>query len=416
MSAENITPRPVETARRGGPAIRASFVAFATMGVVTATWAARIPQVKSQLGLTSSALGLVLLAMAAGSVVALPAAGWVVVRLGSRRAFRAVSLLSAAGLIVVAFGARGQTAAVVAGLFAMGVANGVWDVAINVQGARVEQQVERPLMPRFHAWYGIGTVIGAAAGVAMVAVRASVTLDLLIVAGVVPSAVWFATRSFLPDHDHLEPHEQGAARAHNGWRERRTVLIGLIVLAFALTEGSGNDWISVSMIQGRHAAPAVATLAYGVFLALLTAGRWIGPQLLERFGRARALRVLALVAIAGLVVFVLAPWTPLAFLGAALWGVGASLGFPVGMSAGADEPALAAPRVGVIASIGYCAFLGGPPLIGLIASSFGLPHALAVVVVPLVPAAGIATVAAPLRSACDDAAASAAPALSTPAP
>jgi fucose permease len=372
------------------------------MGVVNASWAARIPQVKFQLGLTASALGLVLLSSAAGSVLALPSAGSIVVRLGSRRALRASALLDGVGLIVVALGARGQTVAVVAGLFMMGVAAGFWDVAINVQGAMVEQHVARPLMPRFHAWYGIGTVLGAVAGVVMVGLQVSVTVDLLIVAGVVPTAAWVATRSFLPDHDHLEPHERGAARAHNAWRERRTVLIGLIVLAFALTEGSGNDWISVSMIQGHHAAAVLGTLAYGVFLALLTAGRWVGPQLLERFGRVRMLRLLALVAVAGLVMFVLTPWTPLAFLGAALWGVGASLGFPVGMSAGADEPALAAPRVGVIASIGYCAFLGGPPLIGLLASSLGLPHALGVVIVPLLPAAVIATVAAPLRRAGGD--------------
>ncbi len=83
-------------------------------------------------------------------------------RLGSRRALRAAALLNLVGLVVVAFGARGETAAVVAGLFLMGVAAGVWDVAINVQGAMVEHRVDRPLMPRFHAWYGMGTVIGAA--------------------------------------------------------------------------------------------------------------------------------------------------------------------------------------------------------------------------------------------------------------
>lgn len=397
MSAENATTPREAPARRAGPAIRASYVAFAAIGIVNASWAARIPQVKSQLGLSSSALGVVLLSAAAGSVLALPGSGSLVVRLGARRALRAFVLLDAAGLIVVAFGARGQTAAVVVGLFMMGVAAGVWDVAINVQGAMVEHHVDRPLMPRFHAWYGIGTVIGAVAGVVMVAAQASVTVDLLLVAWVVPSSVWVATRSFLPDDEHLEPHQQGAARSHNAWRERRTVLIGLIVLAFALTEGSGNDWISVSMIEGHHAAAVVGTLAYGVFLALLTAGRWVGPQLLQRFGRVRALRLLAVVAIAGLLVFVLTPWTPFAFLGVALWGVGASLGFPVGMSAGADEPALAAPRVGVIASIGYVAFLGGPPLIGLLASWLGLPHALALVIVPLLPAAVIAAVAAPLR-------------------
>jgi fucose permease len=403
---------PRETA-----AIRASYTSFAGMGVTGASWAARIPQVKSQLGLTSSALGLVLLAIAVGSMVSLPGAGPLVVRLGSRRTMRGVSVLSASGLVVVAFGTRGSIATTVAGLFLAGFAFGIWDVAINVQGARVEQQIGRPLMSRFHAWYGVGTVIGAVVGVGMVAGHVSVFLDLLVVAAALPVALWVATARFLPDDDHLEPHEHAAARSHNAWRERRTVLIGLIVLAFALTEGSGNDWISVSMIQGHHVAPVLGTVAYGVFLTMITVSRWNGPHLLERIGRVRSLRLLAAIAVAGLLVFVLTPWTPLAYLGVALWGIGASLGFPVGMSAGADQPALAAPRVGVIASIGYAAFLGGPPLIGLVASRLGLPHALGLVIVPLLPAAAIAAVAAPIaRSRQPGDAPSTAPALSAPEP
>ncbi len=382
---------PSETA-----AIRANYVAFAGIGGINATWASRIPQVKAQLGLSSSGLGLVLLAIAAGSLISLPWAGPLVVRLGSARAIKWISLLSAAGIAVVAFGSRGSVAAVVVGLFLVGVAAGIWDVAVNVQGARVAEHVGRPLLSRFHAWYGVGTVIAALVGVGMVAAHVPVTDDLLLLACAVPASIWPASRRFLPDADHLEPHEHAAARSHNAWRERRTILIGLILLAFALTEGSGNDWISVSMIQGHHVAPVVGTVAYGLFLVAMTISRWNGPQLIERFGRVRTLRLLIVVAIAGLAVFVLSPWPALAFVGVALWGIGASLGFPVGMSAGADQPALAAPRVGVIASIGYLAFLGGPPLIGLLASSLGLPHALALVIVPLVPAAVIASVAAPL--------------------
>jgi MFS family permease len=384
---------------RDNASVRASYVAFATLGVMNASWTARIPQVKSQLGLSASGLGLVLLATAAGSLLSLPGAGPLVVRLGSRRALRTAGLLGAGGVAVVAVGSRGQTAAVVAGLFVMGAAAGLWDVAINVQGAVVEQREGRQLMSRFHAGFGVGTVIGAVIGVGMVAAHVSVTVDLVLVAVAVPISLWLASRSFAPDSDHLEPGEAGAARRHNAWRERRTLLIGIIVLTFALTEGSGNDWISVSMIQGHHVAPVLGTLAYGLFLAAMTISRWNGPHALGRLGRVRTLRLLVLIAVTGLLVFALAPWTPLAFVGVVLWGTGASLGFPVGMSAGADQPALAAPRVGVITSIGYLAFLGGPPLIGLIASWLGLPHALALVIVPLVPAALIAGAATPLQRA-----------------
>jgi hypothetical protein len=88
--------------------------------------------------------------------------------------------------------------------------------------------------------------------------------------------------------------------------------------------------------------------------------------------------------------FVFGGLTPVAFVGAILWGAGLSLGFPVGMSAGADEPAMAAPRVSVIASIGYCAVLAGPPLIGFLGAHFTVLRALTTVAVLLAVAVLIA--------------------------
>jgi cyanate permease len=74
-------------------------------------------------------------------------------------------------------------------------------------------------------------------------------------------------------------------------------------------------------------------------------------------------------------------------VGIVLWGVGASLGFPVGMSAAADDPARAPARVGVVSTIGYTAFLTGPPVLGFIGDHVGALHALLVISVLLIPAA-----------------------------
>jgi MFS family permease len=127
----------------------------------------------------------------------------------------------------------------------------------------------------------------------------------------------------------------------------------------------------------------------------MTAGRWFGPHLLDRYGRVPVLRVLTAIALAGLLIFA---FTPLPFVGVLLWGVGISLGFPVGMSAGADEPARAAPRVGVISSIAYCAFLAGPPLIGFLAERGTVLHALAAIMVMLVVAGLVSGAVRPLRA------------------
>jgi predicted MFS family arabinose efflux permease len=181
--------------------------------------------------------------------------------------------------------------------------------------------------------------------------------------------------------------QSGGSRTLQAWAEPRTLMVGLIVLAFAFAEGVGNDWIAVALIDGYQLAPAVGTLGFALFLSAMTAGRWFGPALLDRYGRVLVLRLLSLLSVAGLALFIFGQVPVLAFAGAILWGAGVSLGFPVGMSAGADEPAMAAARVSVIASIGYVAFLGGPPLIGFLGDQFTVLKALTAVAVLLALAA-----------------------------
>ena len=376
-------------------ATRATYAAFVSMGFAFASWASRIPQVRQHLNLDSSELGLVLLAMAAGSVLALPLTGPAVTRFGARAVVSHMATVAGAGLVAIAFGCRIGVAPVVVGLFALGVGTGSWDVAMNVHGAAVERHRARAIMPRFHAGFSIGTVAGALGGAAMLALGVSVTAHLAIVGLAVASGVPMAVQPFMSDHvdANAGPMSSGAGAARRSlraWRERRTVLIGVFVLALAFAEGSGNDWISLAMIGGHQARPVVGTLALAVFLAAMTAGRWCGPRLLDEHGRVPVLRATLILAIAGLLMFTLGSGIEVAFAGTVLWGAGISLGFPVGMSAGADDPSLAAARVSVISSIAYCAFVAGPPLLGLLAQRYTLLHALTVVIALLLLAGAIA--------------------------
>lgn len=376
-------------------ATRSTYLVFAVSGFGFASWASRIPQVKQHLELDPSALGLLLLAIAAGSVVALPLAGTIVARWGSRRTAMAMAMLSTLALLTVAFGYLAGVAPVAAGLFGFGVSAGVWDVAMNVQGAAVERRLGRSIMSRFHAAWSLGTVTGALIGAVAVALGVPVTVHLAVAALAEGPVVWVVARSFVPDVPETTGRTAGAGSALAAWREPRTVLIGVFVLAFAFAEGTGNDWISVSVIEDYGAPATLGALAFAVFLAAMTGGRWFGAGLIDRYGRVPVTRALAAVAVAGLALFIFGPALPAAFAGALLWGGGTSLGFPTGMSAAADEPALAAPRVGVTASIGYCAFLGGPPLIGFLGDHIEIRYALVCVAVLLALAIAIAPVLRP---------------------
>ncbi|MDT5042498.1 MAG: hypothetical protein QOE51_3483 [Actinoplanes sp.] len=397
----------IETAPAVRSAGRATYAAFIGSGVILASWAARIPQVRDGLGLTPSRLGLVLLSIAAGSIVALVLSGQLVTRFGSRRIVTAMAVLMGIAMMIVALGYRIGVLPVVLGLICFGFANGAWDVAMNVQGTVVERRLGRAIMPRFHAGYSVGTVAGALLGAGMVALRIPVTAHLIAVALVVATIVILCVRGFVAD-DSADAPDPGPAEGPTGfrrtlatWREPRTLLIGVFVLAFAFTEGAGIDWISVAMIDGYRTAATVSTLAFAVFLAAMTLGRWFGPGLLDHYGRAPVVRALAVTSLVGLLLFVFGPNAPVAFAGALLWGLGASLGFPVGMSAAADDPAKAAARVSVVASIGYCAFLGGPPLIGFLGDHITVRKALIAVAVLLGVAILLARAIKPLNASAD---------------
>jgi len=360
----------------------ATFAAFGASGFAFASWFARIPQFRDQLHLGAAELGLTLLAGSAGAVLALVLSGPFVARFGSRRVVTVSSVLFAAGMATMAVGALVGLAPAVIGLFVLGSGTGAWDVAMNLQGAVVERRLDRPIMSRLHAGFSVGTVVGALAGAAMVALHVPLAVHLTAIAVIVALAVPGFARGFLPDIEGPQGGDAPAPRTgFAAWREPRTLLIGLFVLAFTLAEGAGSDWIVIAAVDGHHTSAALGTLAFAAFLAAMTIGRWCGPWLLHRYGRVAVLRALALTGLVGTALFVFTPTLPLAVAGTVLWGLGASLGFPVGMSAAAEDPEAAAGRVSVVASIGYCAFLAGPPLLGLLGDQVTVLRALTAVAV-----------------------------------
>ncbi|HLS03306.1 MAG TPA: MFS transporter [Actinomycetales bacterium] len=194
----------------------------------------------------------------------------------------------------------------------------------------------------------------------------------------------------------------GAVRYRSPWLEPRTLLIGVLVLAAALTEGSALDWLAVTVKAelttgwAERSAEAMGAVALGIFLCAMTAMRLFGNSLLDRHTRVFVLRLSAGLGLVGLLVFGLSPWFWLALIGIALWGVGAALAFPVGISAASDDPLRAARRVSVVASIGYASSLAAPPLIGLVADHLGYRNTLLLIAIPAAIGFLIAARAAPL--------------------
>lgn len=390
---------PASTAASAVRAVRARnavAIVFGLNGFAFASWVSRIPEARTALGLTPGQLGTLLLALSVGSVIALPSAGTWVHRFGATRVVAAAAALDAVGLALTGVGAGPleQLWVTALGLFLLGFGSGTWDVAMNVEGAAVEREVGRTIMPRFHAAFSLGTVAGAAVGAAAAGLGVAVSTHLALASVLVVGVPLAVVRGFLPAGAEEDVTEERRS-PWRAWTEPRTLAIGLMVLSMALTEGVANDWLAVALVDG-YAVPAwLGASGFALFVAAMTSGRMVGTLLLDRFGRLPVLWGCMAVAGAGVLLVVFGQVLVVVAAGIVLWGLGASLGFPVGMSAAADEETHAAARVSVVSTIGYTAFLAGPPVLGFLGDQVGVLSALLLVALLLVPSALVVPAARP---------------------
>lgn len=358
----------------------AVFATFFAMGFGFASWMARVPHVRDRLDVTTGEMGLILLGISLGSISGLLLASHVIHALGTR-------LVASSGMVVVSIGLGTAGWAVDAGLIWLviggfilgGSVTGMTDVAMNISGAANERAIGTPIMPIFHAFFSIGTVAGAGLGglCELLGIGLGWQATGVALATVVLAALAYR---YLPPEVQAEDEEPVTLRERLAvWKDPRTILLGLLVLGMSLTEGSANDWLALTMVDGHGFSNEGGAFMLALFLTAMTGGRLLGVGLLARFGRVPVLRATAATAAVGLLLVIVAEHPALAIAGVALWGFGASLGFPVGMSAASDEPRLAAARVGTVSAIGYIAFLAGPPLLGLLGDAVGLRGALVAV-------------------------------------
>ncbi len=377
------------------------FVIFALCGIGIASWMARTPAVKAALDISTAEMGILIFAIALGSILGLLSSSHLLARFGARAVMATCFVVAPVGLAVaglaVTFGQLYWVAFVGLGLFGIGMAT--CDVAMNLSGAVNERILGRTIMPVFHAFFSFGTMIGAGLGALAELLLVPIAVQAVVVSVVMVIVGFAGVRMTQPETILNVPDESGESTP-DGWRSRlaiwkdpRTLLIGLIVLGMAFAEGSANDWLSLAAVEGHGVDRATGAVVFGVFVTAMTVGRLTGPRVLDRYGRVPVLRASAALAGLGLLVFIFVPVLWVALVGVVLWGLGSALGFPTGMSAAADDPRVAAARVSAVATIGYCAFLVGPPVIGFLGEHFGLLHALLLVLV-LIVVAGLASGAA----------------------
>jgi MFS family permease len=347
---------------------------FLFNGMLMGTWAVHIPLVEARLAISHSTLGVALLVMAAGALVAMPLSGSAIARFGSAPVTRgaAVAFLIAFPLPLVA----PHSELLMAALFLFGAANGVLDVSMNAHGVLVERRLGRAVMSSLHGMWSLGGLIGAGIAALLLPLlpflaEAAVALAIAVIIGIP------ALFSLLPAAD-----DGGGGGTAFAWPSRATLGLGVLCFLCMTSEGAMLDWSALHLAESFERGPGFAATGFAAFSAAMAASRFGGDWMRSRFGTVPLVRRSAYLAAAGLALALVTPWPLPAVAGFALVGLGLANLVPVFFGAAGRIPGQGAgAAIAAVATMGYSGFLLGPPVIGIVADVTSLSLALGLIAV-----------------------------------
>ncbi len=368
-----MTPLSSVAARGQRHATRA---AFFLPGFATAAWAPLVPFAKHRTGLDEGSLGLVLLCLGAGSLLAMPIAGMLAARHGCRAVMIATLVMVIATLPLLAVAPSPLTLGLV--LFVFGAGVGACDCVMNMQAIMVERDSGRPMMSGFHAFYSIGGAVGAGAMTALLAVHLPPWLVCLLASAVMAALLALSLPHWRTDK---APSDAPMFAVPHGV----VLAIGVLCFVAFLAEGSVLDWSAVFLHEVQQVDPSRAGLGYLAFAIAMTVTRLVGDGVVARLGRHRSILIGSLVAASGFALATFATWMPLALCGYALVGLGCANIVPALFSMAGNQKVMPESlAIPAITTLGYAGVLAGPALIGFVAQASSLVFAFSAVAVTLV--------------------------------
>lgn len=358
-----------------------AFVSFGVQGLYFSTWVSRTPEIQKLLGLDTAQMGLFTLAMALGSLSGLLTGGPIIARLGTRIVLifaycGGAIFLSLLGVVAQMHNLQLATVSIIL----VGFSGGAGGLAINIEGANVDRNSPKSLLPSLHGAFSLGSLLGGAIGTIAIVNGVSVEANLIGMSALV-FAVTLIVTTRLPrtsgKHVHADMNTDQIATVASAkerrrvWLEPQTLMVAFIVIGFNLAEGTASTWLPIALVDAGLSS-AIATASYTVFAGAMAIGRLSGGLIVDYLGRTRALIVFAAITALGILIVILTGWIAIPLVGAALWGLGNSIGFPLCVSAVSEDPRLAGSRVGVLVVASNTSGIAGPPLLGFIGQVAGL--------------------------------------------
>ncbi|MFW9270456.1 MFS transporter [Pseudomonas sp. NR3] len=354
-------------------------VAYLIAGIGIAAWAPLVPYAKVRANLDEGTLGLLLLCLGVGSILAMPISGALATRFGCRRVLSGGTLLVCLALPLLA--TMSSLPWLVAALFLFGAGLGTVDSTVNLQAVIVERASGKTMMSGFHGMFSLGGIIGAAGVSALLGLGLSPLAATLVVNGVLLVALFKAA-------PHLLPYGSESAGPAFAIPHGVVLFIGILCFIVFLAEGAVLDWSAVFLTAERAVDSAYAGLGYAAFALTMTIGRLTGDSVVHRLGAKRVIIYGATMAAAGFLMATVAPLWQAALLGYALVGAGCSNIVPVLYTAVGKQTLMPeAIAVPAITTIGYAGILAGPALIGFVAHGSSLGIAFGLIALSLVAVA-----------------------------
>jgi MFS family permease len=350
-------------------------IAFFLNGFIYANWVSRLPRIQELYGADNGTIGIVLLSMSLGAVIAMPFTGWFIIKHGSRRITLFALILYCAFVPLIPF-MPGLVVLIILYL-AMGIITGMLDVAINAQAVMVEKEYQKPIMTSFHALFSIGMALGAWCGALFADLKVELPTHLAIVVAASLVAAFWASRNLIYDTPDKNAISEGPLfRVPSG----ALVAVGVIAFCCMMGEGAMADWTVNYMENVVNASAAIAPIALSAFATAMTLGRIFGDKARASWGDSKLISVGGVTATVGLAIALLFPFTYPAIMGFFLVGLGLSTIVPITYSiAGSTKDLPSGVGLAMVTTVGYAGFLFGPPIIGFIADLSNLRFGLLLV-------------------------------------
>lgn len=354
----------------------ATRLAFLIAGTGSAAWAPLVAYAKVRVGLDAGSIGLLLLCIGIGSLLAMPLSGALTLRFGCQRLMFGSSVVFALCLPFLA--TLSQPFALGIMLFIFGASLGLLDAAMNIQAVRVEKTAGVPLMSGFHGWFSLGGILGAGSVTLLLVSGASPLVATLVVDAVLLVLAITARPGWLA----TGPAEQSQAFA---WPKGAVIGLGLVCFVSFLAEGAVLDWSAIVLHDLQGMADALTGLGFAAFAATMTLARLSGDFIVSRFARLHVLIVSALLAASGLFMAAFAPHWSISLLGFAVTGLGCANIVPIMFSAiGKQNDMPEQVAVPAVTTLGYAGVLTGPAFIGFVADATSLTTSFSLICLGLV--------------------------------